>query len=327
MSSEQNDFIYVTTFRQLELTEPIREFQLLPGVRITNDPATKRRLLTSELARFAGAIEYSHLETTPNLVFGEFGKSFVRASSAENALKSVLLWISWLFKNAWLVKDHAMRCEGAYLTFRTASGGPVWTNNSLASSPTFADGTSHRTVEMSVPDLTLWRETNHSVETYLHEKASSSLQFMMQKDYARSGRAMEFVNTARTARNIAIKIANYCSALETLFTTDSIELSHKLAERVAFFLDSRGENRATVFRSIKKLYGIRSKVVHGDVLQPRQIEELPLLSVQCDNYLRAILKAIFESDELKEVFDSRRETVEEYFTELILGPSKADING
>jgi len=32
-----SDVTYVTTFRQLRLSESIRDFELLPGVHITND--------------------------------------------------------------------------------------------------------------------------------------------------------------------------------------------------------------------------------------------------------------------------------------------------
>jgi hypothetical protein len=144
---------------------------------------------------------------------------------------------------------------------------------------------------------------------------------MMAKEYSRLGRALEFVSSARTAPNLAFKIANYCSALETLFTTDETELAHKLSERVAFFLGERGYRRASVFFTVKGAYGVRSKLVHGSSIKTGEVEGLPTLSVTCDNYLRAIFNSIFESSDLRRTFDSKNEAIENYFSELILGSS------
>jgi hypothetical protein len=144
---------------------------------------------------------------------------------------------------------------------------------------------------------------------------------MMEKGYTRSGRAMQFVVAARRAQDLAFKIANYCSALETLFTTDSAELAHKLAERVAFFLGERGQNRRNVFATVKSAYNVRSKLVHGDTLKQNQIDALPALSAECDGALRKILWEIFNSDDLKKIFDAHNDAIEDYFTCLIFGSS------
>jgi hypothetical protein len=127
------------------------------------------------------------------------------------------------------------------------------------------------------------------------------------------------VSAARKAPDLAFKIANYCSALETLFTTESTELAHKLAERVAFFLGERGHNRLAVFAAGKNAYSIRSKLVHGDTLKPNQIDELPRQSMKCDEFLRVILKEIFNSEDLKKVFDAHNQAIEDYFGRLIFG--------
>jgi len=315
-----SDLVFVTSFRQLALAQPMRgDFRLLKGIHITNDLAIKKRFLTKEFAQYAGLLEASHLQAAPNLVYGEFRESDLSGAPPDRFMTAILLWVGGLFDNAWLVKDHAMRCEAAFLAHRTARGGPVWTSNFLATRPTFADGTSERTVTMSVQELGIWADTNVRVESYLFEASSPRLRFMMEKGYARSGRAMRFVRAARGAPDLAFKIAHYCSAFESLLTTESTELSHKLSERAAFFLGARGHDRLQVFRIMKKAYTVRSKLVHGDTLPPRQIDELPGLALDLDGYLRTMLNAIFESDELRKVFDSHSDAVEEYFAQLIFG--------
>ena len=75
---------YVTTFRQLRLSERIRgHFSLLPGVNITNDPDVRARLITPEFAAIAGMIETRHLDEADHLVYGEFDKADLAYTAPE----------------------------------------------------------------------------------------------------------------------------------------------------------------------------------------------------------------------------------------------------
>ena len=314
---------YITSFRKLILTEPISGFiELMPRVNITNDPEVKARFLTEECRAAIGQIECAHLEREPNFVFGEFEIEEMKDLPPDPYLIVILSWIDLLLKNAWLLKDHAMQCDAAFLRVEMADR-TAWTKNHLASLVSFSDGYAliERDIEMSVDEVKHWAKTSDLVEDYLSEADSSPSRFMLEKGYKRSGRAMQFVVAARRAQDLAFKIANYCSAFETLFTTDATELAHKLSERAAFFLGERGENRRKVFTLVKNAYSIRSKLVHGDTLKQNQIDALPALSMECDHALRRILSEIFQSDDLKRIFDAHNEAIEEYFATLILGPS------
>lgn len=310
---------YFTSFRKLVITEAISgHVELIPGINITNDPEVKERLLTAQCRLAVGAIETTHLETESNLVFGEFDQEDMRSLPEDGFLMVILLWIDMLLKNAWLLKDHAMECDAAFLRVERPDG-VSWTKNFLAIRPTFSDGYTDKSIEMNVEDLKRWGCTNDLVENYLSETASSAIRFMMEKGYTRSGRAMQFIVAARRAQDLAFKVAHYCSAFETLFTTESTEIAHKLAERVAFFLGESGYNRRNVFSTVKNAYNVRSKLVHGDMLKQGQIDNLPPLSMECDGYLRKILWDIFNSEPLKKIFDAHNDAIEQYFTRLILG--------
>ncbi len=54
-----------------------------------------------------------------------------------------------------------------------------------------------------------------------------------------------------------------CS-LEALLSTQTNEITHILAERVAVLTENKYERRLDVYRKIKDLYKIRSKLVHGN---------------------------------------------------------------
>ena len=316
---------FITTFRHLELSEQIDEsFALLPGVNITTNRDVVLPLMTPQFSQMAGVIETRHLLDAPNIVFGDLDEFDEVRENPDIVLLAILRWIANLFLNAWLFTDHVMRCEIAYLTVGNHPGGALWTSNFLASRPTMADGSQAVAATMTKDDLIRWEAVNHQVESYLYNSKSSSFRFMMEKGYARSGRAMRFVEAARHAPDLSFKIAHYCSALETLFTTESTEVAHKLAERVSFFLGRDSSDRIEIFRAVKAAYNVRSKLVHGGVLQGKQIDELPILSERCDLFCRNVLNAIFNSKELQEIIDSKQGEIEAYFLDLIFhGKNKA----
>lgn len=319
---------YITSFRKLILTEPISgSIELMPGINITNDPKIKAQWLTPQCREAIGQIEAAHLERESNFVFGEFDTEEMHEMPPEAFLIAVLSWIDLLLKDAWLLTDHIMQCDAAFLQVNLGDR-TAWTKNYLASQVSFSDGYSYQggDIEMSIDEVKNWAKTTDVVEAYFHESKSSPMRFMMEKGYKRSARAMQFVAAARHAEHLAFKIANYCSAFETLFTTDSTELAHKLAERVAFFLGQRGENRRKVFDTIKSAYNVRSKLVHGDTLKQNQIDALPALSKECDTALRKTLWEVFHSDDLKSIFDAQNDAIEEYFATLILGTPAADLS-
>lgn len=123
---------YITSFRKLILTEPISGFiELMPGVNITNDPEVKAQFLSEECRAAIGQIECGHLEREPNFVFGEFDIEDMKGHPPDPFLIVVLSWIDLLLKDAWLLKDHVMQCDAAFL--RVDMGDCTsWTKNYLA---------------------------------------------------------------------------------------------------------------------------------------------------------------------------------------------------
>ena len=293
----------------------------MPGMRITTDNGVRRRLLTEDFRVAAGAIETDYLWSAPNLVFGEFEANELPGLPPDQFLLCVILWIDGLFRNCWLLHDHCMECDAAFLMSKQGNRRWTATRNYLPGRATRANGSLAVPLSLSRTEIATWKQKHDAIETYRINCGSSSLRFMMERGYARTGRALEFVTAARESPNLAVKLANYCSALETLFTTDAAELAHKLAERTALFLGERGHDRRAVFATVKRAYSIRSKTVHGDTLAQKQLDDLPALSVSYDSLLRAVLNAILDDEALRtQVFDVHAtEPLEEFFQKLLLG--------
>lgn len=112
---------------------------------------------------------------------------------------------------------------------------------------------------------------------------------------------------------LALKIVNYVIALESLFNTDSGEISHKVSERIAFLLSDSSQKRLEIFMNIKKAYSFRSKIVHGDNLRS-DYENLKTLSITLDMYLRSLLT------QYRDFFDNTdEEKLRRKFNDLIFG--------
>ena len=320
---------FITTFRYVDFVGSIENFQLMPGINITNNESFKKSLLTPNLLENIGKIEYDFLAQASNIVYFDYDHkdlATLKADNPEALLLVILVWIDELFRDAWLIKDHSMECDSAFLFATHESGETQWYSNYLAYRPSLSNG-EHKVIKMTIDEVTEWAKINAHFTNYLFEKDSPSMQFMMTKGFKRTGRAIKFVSSARTSPNLAFKIAHYCSALETLFATDTSELSHKLSERTAFFLGNLGYNRHEVFKNIKRAYDVRSKLTHGDILTDNRIKELPEISEIVDDYLRKIFLAILSDNNFQSIFDSDNQKlngqkIDEYFYQMIFSDSQ-----
>ena len=291
----------------------------MSGISISNHDKEKHRFLDRNTERAIGLIEMDHYRHASNIVFGTFQREDMRGLDPERFLAVLIVFLNDLLIDLWLVKDHCVECDSAYLAVPKKGQEVQWSTNYSTARPSLATGALQKPVTLSCDELEKWAAVHDAVRNYLSTTNSSDRTFMLDKSVHRSGRAMQFIHAARISTNLAYRISHYCSALETLFSNDAAELSHKLSERTAFFLSAHGFNRREVFRKIKQAYTVRSKLTHGDILKQKQIDELPEISCLCDVYLRTIMNAIFGDERLREIFDVKRDAVETYFEEMILG--------
>lgn len=131
-------------------------------------------------------------------------------------------------------------------------------------------------------------------------------------------RALSFLVMARSNSFLPLKVSIYIAILETLFTTDSIEVNYKVCQRVAFYLGGDYEKKFANFQKVKEAYDIRSKFFHGQELAKKKDTRgyLASVSVEIDNILRNILtKVLFEDSEL---FLKDNNFLNSYYNQLVL---------
>lgn len=114
-----------------------------------------------------------------------------------------------------------------------------------------------RTNEVTAEDAA-WIHRHFDV---FNELAAESLPFRFALEAAIDWR---FAKDARTA------VARLWSGIEALFCITT-ELVYRLSLLSACLLTERGESRKAKFEQVKKLYGLRSKVVHGEQLTDEKV--------------------------------------------------------
>lgn len=82
--------------------------------------------------------------------------------------------------------------------------------------------------------------------------------------------ALEAAIDWRFAKDARSAVARLWGGIEAIFGITS-ELVYRISLLCACFLAERGNGRKVKFEEVKKLYGLRSKVVHGEQLSPEKI--------------------------------------------------------
>jgi Apea-like HEPN len=123
-------------------------------------------------------------------------------------------------------------------------------------------------------------------------------------------KAEYFTISARSNAAVPMKIVSYCTALEALFSTDTMEVSHKISERVALLLGTSAENKREIYKFVKNAYSQRSAVVHGSTIKKEELE-LEEISYGLDNILRQLLGGGHE------VFTKNNNDIDEFFLDLL----------
>lgn len=114
-------------------------------------------------------------------------------------------------------------------------------------------------------------------------------QYFKSADVGRKMMAWIYIFHARAIAAITIKVLMYITAMEALVSTSTAELSHQVAERVALLIGADAEDRMRIYNNIKKGYGVRSKVAHGEPQKGNEQDVAELL-VQLDDYMRRLMK-------------------------------------
>lgn len=306
--------LFITTLENIKLPLiPRRGLQITEQLYIANDPNYLSSLLTESFKTLAGQLKTDEIQRSNAVVYAILDLEFPTDpyDKATDYIDNFLREVNSFLMALWLVKDNGVLCSEGYLETRT-----YVSEHSLGMYFWYA--TAERKEEIfSVEDLRKAREYLDNISKFFGRgKNELFINPALPNNLPRLTRAWYFVENTRLQYDVAIKVANYVTCFEALFSTDSSELSHKLSERLALFLGEFPSEQEQIYDKMKKAYSVRSKTVHGDQLG-KQYKDLKEIAVNCDNLLREALLKISGSDKLIAVFNGKKEGLEKYFLDLL----------
>ena len=125
-------------------------------------------------------------------------------------------------------------------------------------------------------------------------------------------RSIGFYKLAVETYYTAVRFVNYNIAMECIFITSDKKIKKQLSERVALFLTDSNSEREKIKGKVRKIYKLRSEIVHGDSLEKPKIEKVNDLILSLENYLRLTYLKILKDKKLLNTFFSKKE-VKRYF--------------
>ncbi len=152
------------------------------------------------------------------------------------------------------------------------------------------------------PNIYLLQENDVKNLQHLFQKYSNNSN---NEDFPHS--AIYYLDKGIKENDAADKLVDFTAALESLLLESKQEIATTLAIRTAFFLEQNKQKCKEIYKEMKKAYGFRSKVVHGE---RDKVKELVYkeFSEKTERYARkAIIKWLDMIDEgktAKEIYES-----------------------
>jgi hypothetical protein len=264
------------------------------------------RVLTENRNYAYALTRYQDSDTTP-----EVGTAFVRSFTIRSQLFQLALW---------MVKDNSCNTSAAFLAIREKGGQLQYISDRTN---VIYFNTECRFAETHFTEAELKR----AIEFFHHfdrvipkvvQNVADTQRSALTHD-SRIGRSLFFVQAGRAQNEIGLKSAFYSMAFESLFSTDTTGVNHRVAERAALFItDPGGQKRRDVYRDVHDLYNFRSLVVHGSPIKGKDLEKLLGLVKRCDEHLRETFTKITEDTTLAALFSKHDpDAVREHFFERL----------
>lgn len=306
---------FITSVSGLKIKSDLgRGEKIGSSVYLTNNKKKIEKEIHPEVNKIIGTMEYKSIFESNAIIYSK--EPIPADLTPEEFLVGTLYKVEKFFSVLWMFKDNCANNEFGFLLY--SIGGVLGVSSNFIS---IVNSTSQGETKA---DLSITRADLKKVGSFCKKNLDDGNVYsrpatQLLKGNDRISRAYYLIQAARTQSDLAIKISNYCTAFESLFATSTSELTHKLAERVAFFLENDGHSRIDTFQAMKKAYSVRSTTVHGGTLKESFIEELKQISKKCDGLIRRALLCVLKNEQIREIFLGSSEQIDQFFLDLIFG--------
>jgi hypothetical protein len=283
-----------------------------PGLEIENNFRLGRDLevLAAFIETYKFEIEIGRLEVRTFAENPHYAYALTRYQAAATTADSATTFIRWftiksqLFQLAlWMVKDNSCNTSAAFLCVKESRGQLQYVSD-RTNVVYFDTECRFRGVHFTQAELGRAIEFFHHFDRVIPKvkQKVNDTQRAALTHQSRIGRALYFAQAARGQNEIGLKAAFYSMAFESLFSTDTTGVNHRIAERSALFIGEPGQNRRDVYKDVHDLYNFRSTVVHGSPIKGQDLGKLLGLVKRCDQHLRVTITKIIEDADLATMF-------------------------
>jgi len=299
---------------------------MVGDIKLTNNSEFMFNTLTPMLYEAVGRLEFNELLKADAIFYKIVDVADINNDNGDDYLIEFHYNCNRILTEFWLVKDNAIDMMLGYVEFPyinpknivETTPRPIVRSNLLQSGCYTSNGD-------YIP-VVFDKEEIEEISRLNYKSINNPLNLLeinktnIRQDADRLNLAQLFIQAARQYSDLGMRISQYCSALECIFSTDTSELSHKLAERIAFFLAKNKEERYQIFNDIKSLYSIRSQIVHGSPINKKKILKSSESSKELDKILRRVFNKIINDSKLSTLFmESNNKELETFFKTLVLG--------
>ena len=307
---------FVTALNNLEIRDlPSSPIEIREGLFLTNHvPLLEKLLQPTHLQPMIGSLEmHTLLSGKPVLVEQT---TLDNGTRVQESLIKFLYTVQAFADSFWLQTDCAVDSELAFGVHFGKKG--VQVDSNFLAVKYRDSGNASPTISIAIPLL------KRSIKDYFArlepvDEATFGLKTKFSKTATRFQIAVHHLHAARSADTLEMKLASYCSAFEALLSTSTTELSHQLSERISVLLFAEPKPRLECYRQAKRIYGIRSKVVHGSHISSKDQADLQELCKCADNWARSMANFYLKDSSFSELTDSANgEKMDDYFLGLLV---------
>ncbi|MDN4022372.1 MULTISPECIES: HEPN domain-containing protein [Acinetobacter] len=307
-------YLYVTALLGMAIPEKIKDPIRIGGdLYLTNNSSHFVKGIRPEQALAIGTLETNYLFNGNPVIYSRKATKGIDESH-EDIVKFMRDCLAFLC-SLWVVEDNSVNFE---LGFAISSKDGHVHSNSLTYHYWTCEGEKQ---EFTAEPERLKRIYDEFGEQFKGISVSDEPTYTMQrKEVGRIGLGLNFLQQARSTPDLGLKIANYCSLFEVLLSTTSVELTHQMAERAAFYLRDDPLERLEYYKKCKRSYAVRSKVVHGAFLSKKDIPDLQEIARHCDKVARELVIKYLNDEEFQSAIDDpSNEKLDTFFLKKIFG--------
>jgi hypothetical protein len=287
---------------------------------ITNDKSYIKNMV-SGLQSYMGSIEWRYISELCGVIIHGSENLYLEVdrdleTEIEKMTIKYLYGIMAFSGRLWLVKDNAAYQDRIWVIVRNYGKILFVHNNNINVRDSKSDG-SYGIEKFTRDEMKFARVATPKdvIGSWGNERPTA-----LNSESSRFSRFDYYIQNARKTSDVALKVANYCSALESIVSSSGTEISHQVAERVSCLIEARGNSRIETYKNIKKSYDIRSKTIHGASFKEKNFNDIIRSSNNLDEICRKMsFMLLLNKENFMDIVRSSDQDFNDFFLKRVLG--------